>query len=67
MKRRLRRAFSFYPSFVFAGMLVYFVYGYHNSIEGNRPKTIELELDPIPGIPVIETNANLPTKLIGNK
>ncbi|XP_078361660.1 cationic amino acid transporter 2-like [Oculina patagonica] len=44
------------------GMFVYLLYGYHNSIEGKRPKSIDLELDPIPGIPVTETNANLPLK-----
>jgi len=43
-------------------MFVYFLYGYHNSIEGNKPKSIELELDPIPSIPVTETSANLPLK-----
>jgi len=47
---------------VTVGLFVYFLYGYHNSIEGRRPKSIELELDPLPGIPVIETNANLPFK-----
>ena len=46
----------------FSGIFVYFLYGYHNSIEGKKPKSIELELDPIPGIPVIEMNANLPMK-----
>ncbi|KAJ7387734.1 Cationic amino acid transporter 4 [Desmophyllum pertusum] len=45
------------------GMFVYFLYGYHNSIEGKRPKYIDMELDIIPvGIPVTETKANLPLK-----
>ena len=41
---------------------MYFLYGYHNSIEGKKPKFMELEFEPLPGIPVIETNANLPLK-----
>lgn len=39
-------------------MLVYFLYGYHNSIEGNKPNSIELEFETLPGIPVIETSTN---------
>ena len=39
-------------------MLVYFLYGYHNSIEGNKPNNIELEFEPLPGIPIIETSSN---------
>ena len=41
---------------LFIGMLVYFLYGYHNSIEGNKPKSIDLEFEILPGIPVIETS-----------
>ena len=43
-------------------MFVYFLYGYHNSIEGKRPKSVELEFEPLPGIPVTQTDANLPLK-----
>jgi len=39
-------------------MLVYFMYGYHNSIEGNKPRSMELEFETLPGIPVIETSTN---------
>lgn len=44
--------------FIFIGMLVYFLYGYHNSIEGNKPNSIELEFETLPGIPIIETSTH---------
>ena len=47
---------------VISGMFVYFLYGYHNSIEGKRPKSVELEFEPLPSIPVTKTDANLPLK-----
>ena len=47
---------------VISGMFVYFLYGYHNSIEGKRPKSVELEFEPLPSIPVTQTDANLPLK-----
>lgn len=44
--------------FCVLGMFVYFLYGYYNSIEGNKFKFIELELDLIFLIFIIEISVN---------